>query len=113
MIDVSCLFWQSSHVAQLGETQGRMLLCCRADVCCRVRAAGPHIGALLQGAAELALMLSAASSGIMGISVAVVELKRGAHRLPAGPAAQRRCSLAFLASMYARCSRHAPDSHTQ
>lgn len=46
---------------------------------CRVRAAGPQIGALLQGAAELALMLSAASSGIMGISVAVVELKRGAH----------------------------------
>jgi hypothetical protein len=60
---------------------------------CRVRAAGPHIGALLQGAAELALMLSAASSGIMGISVAVVELKRGAcaglccgvPRLLAGP----------------------------
>lgn len=47
----------------------------------RVRAAGPHIGALLQGAAELALMLSAASSGIMGISVAVVELKRGALAL--------------------------------
>lgn len=44
-----------------------------------MRAAGPQIGALLQGAAELALLLSAASSGIMGISVAVVELKRGAH----------------------------------
>lgn len=90
-----------------------MLLCCRADVCCRVRAAGPHIGALLQGAAELALMLSAASSGIMGISVAVVELKRGAHRLLAGPAAQRRCCLSISASMCAVCRRHAPDSLTQ
>jgi hypothetical protein len=46
--------------------------------CCRGRA-GPQLGAVLQGAAELALMLSAASSGIMGISVAVIELKRGAH----------------------------------
>jgi hypothetical protein len=45
-----------------------------------VRAAGPQIGALLQGAAELALMLSAASSGIMGISVAVVELKRASDQ---------------------------------
>ena len=44
---------------------------------CRGRGVG-QVGALLQGAAELALMLSAASSGIMGISVAVVELKRGA-----------------------------------
>lgn len=46
---------------------------------CRNRS-GVQVGALLQGAAELALMLSAASSGIMGISVAVVELKRGACR---------------------------------
>lgn len=50
----------------------------RRDVDVHLRARpGPQLGALLQGAAELALMLSAASSGIMGISVAVVELKRG------------------------------------
>jgi hypothetical protein len=32
---------------------------------------------MLRGAAEMALVLSAASSGVMGIAVAVVELKRG------------------------------------
>lgn len=37
----------------------------------------PAIGGLVRGAAELALVLSAASSGVMGIAVAVVELKRG------------------------------------
>lgn len=55
-----------------------VLVLSAAAVCCRGRG-GPQLGAVLQGAAELALMLSAASSGIMGISVAVIELKRGAH----------------------------------
>lgn len=37
----------------------------------------PAVGGALRGALEMALVLSAASSGVMGIAVAVVELKRG------------------------------------
>jgi hypothetical protein len=39
----------------------------------------PAVGGLVRAAAELGLVLSAASSGIMGIAVAVVELKRAAE----------------------------------
>jgi hypothetical protein len=95
---VPCIVWEAEHVppCMMAAFQGRpstpgLLFLSKAVraqhvvvlvfvlFVCRVRAAGPQIGALLQGAAELALMLSAASSGIMGISVAVVELKRGAR----------------------------------
>lgn len=40
----------------------------------------PALGGLARGAAELALVLSAVSSGVMGIAVAVVELKRAAEQ---------------------------------
>lgn len=43
---------------------------------CRPNEVHPVSG-ILRGAAEIALVLSAASSGVMGIAVAVVELKRG------------------------------------
>lgn len=43
--------------------------------------APPPLSGLLRGAGEAALVLSAASSGIMGVAVAVIELKRGARRL--------------------------------
>ncbi|WIA14409.1 hypothetical protein OEZ85_002935 [Tetradesmus obliquus] len=39
----------------------------------------PAVGGALRGALEMALVLSAASSGVMGIAVAVVELKRAAE----------------------------------
>eukprot|EP00775_Hariotina_reticulata_P003700 gene3700-3962_t len=42
-------------------------------------AAYPGIGAVLRSASELALVLSAASSGIMGVAVAFVEVKRAAE----------------------------------
>jgi hypothetical protein len=49
-------------------------------LCCLCRPASYHgLGAVLRSASELALVLSAASSGIMGIAVAFVEVKRGVH----------------------------------
>ncbi|KAF6253942.1 armadillo-type protein [Scenedesmus sp. NREL 46B-D3] len=41
--------------------------------------AAPAVSGLVRGAAEMALVLSAVSSGVMGIAVAVVELKRAAE----------------------------------